>query len=328
MASAEEPSPKKPEEIAGKVNNWLERLMPLITPTGVALGFLFPSFFIRFRPLVPFLFATITLSGALKLRARELGAALRSPLPVFMFFLSAHVIMPLLAYLLSGIVFRGDPDTVTGYVLLYATPTAVTGIIWVTIFRGDLALALALVLLDTLLAPLVMPGTVHLLLGTSISIDTAGMIRSLVTMVVIPTIAGVGANELRRGKIPAVISPYLNPLSKMLLVLIIAANVSVATPMIDLRSHTVWLTALVCICFSVLSFLSAKLTGILARLNPAKRTAFLFASALRNSTTTATIATGFFPMAAAQPAILMVMFQQMIAAFMGKILLKPASTDR
>jgi predicted Na+-dependent transporter len=318
---------RSPEEIAGSLNLRLEKLMPVITPTGVALGFLFPSFFIAFRPLVPWLFAATTLSGSLKLRARELGEALRSPVPVAAFFFSAHIVMPLLAYLLTGIIFRGEPDTITGYVLLYASPTAVTGLIWVTIFRGDTALALALILLDTLFAPFVMSGTVYLLLGARVSVDTAGMIRSLVTMVAIPTVVGVCANELSRGKLPALICPYLNPLSKMLIVLIVAANVAVTAPRVDLQNVKVWLIALICICFSVLSFLCAKLTGFLARLNSTKKITFLFVSSLRNSITTATIATGFFPEAAAQPAILMVLFQQMMAAFMGKLLLKPGAKE-
>jgi predicted Na+-dependent transporter len=312
----------KPREIAGALNARLERLMPLVTPSGVALGFLFPGVFIILRPFIAWFFALMTLSGALKLRARELGAALRSPLPILIYFLSAHAAMPLIVLFFSRLVFRGDTDTVAGYVLLFSSPTAVSGFIWVSIFRGDPTLALALILLDTLAAPLVMPGTVSLLLGTTVSLDMTGMALSLLVMVVLPTVVGVAANETSGGKVPALLSPYLNPLSKICLALVISANAAAVAPQVRLDNPRVWLIAALCVCFSSLSFFSAKLTGILARLTPEKRVSLLFTAGLRNTVAATTIAIEYFPAAAAQPAILGIMFQQVMAALMGKLLLR------
>ena len=78
---------KGPAEIAGSVNEWLERFMPLITPLGILAGFLFPRIFIKLRPLVPLLFGIMTLSGALKLKLREFGQTIKSPLGIGIFLL-------------------------------------------------------------------------------------------------------------------------------------------------------------------------------------------------------------------------------------------------
>jgi tagaturonate reductase len=314
-------SKKSSAEAADSINAWLERMMPVLTPSGIVLGFLLSGIFIHLRPLVPLLFGIMTLSGSLKLTVRELGHTIRSPLGIGMFFLSSHVLMPLVAFVLSSLVFKNDADAIAGYILLYSAPTAVSGFIWVAIFRGDNALCLTLILLDTLLAPLVVPGTVSLLLGTRVSIDITGIAISLIFMVVIPTVIGVGVNELSRGKAPRLVCPYLNPIAKICMVMMIAANTSPVASTIRLDDPKIWLTAAMCIVFAMIGYVLSKLTGIAGRLNPEKRITLFFSAGLRNISAATTIAIEFFPEAAALPCLLGIVFQQMTASFMGKLLL-------
>ncbi|GHV54601.1 hypothetical protein AGMMS49579_15500 [Spirochaetia bacterium] len=311
-----------PLDFAVALNARFEKLMPVLTPFGVALGFLLPQVFVHLRPYIPWIFGLITLSGALKLKAREFVLTLRHPMPILFAFVSAHILMPLAALFFTNLVFPGDADTISGYVLLYSAPTAVAGFIWVSIFRGDNALALALILLDTIAAPLVVPGTMSLLLGTRVALDMTGIAISLVMMVVIPTIIGVAANEISRGKAPQVISPYLNPLAKVCLILVIAANASVVAPKIRFDEPKVWLVAGMCIFFAALGYVLSKIVGIVCRLSPEKRVTIFFSAGLRNISAATTIAIEFFPEAAALPALLGIVFQQVMAATMGRLLLR------
>ncbi|MDR3138733.1 MAG: bile acid:sodium symporter family protein [Treponema sp.] len=306
------------------LNGQLERIMPVLTPAGVFLGFLFPQVFIYLRPLVSWLFAVMTLSGALKLRARELGMALRRPLPILLFFLASHILLPLAVLVISGLLFSGDSDTISGYILVYAAPTAVSGFIWTSIYRGDAALTLAIILLDTLVAPALVPGTVSLLLGTKSALDMTGIAVSVILMVVVPTIIGVTVNEASRGKIPRLVVPYLNPAAKACIILVIAANASAVAPQVHLEDPKVWAIGALCLGFAALGYLFAKLICILGRLNPEKRVSIFFAVGLRNISAATTIAIEFFPEAAALPAILGIVFQQTMAAVMGKLLMRPA----
>lgn len=317
-ASSESDSrPKSPAEIAGKLNHLLEKAMPILTPLGVALGVIFPKVFLSLRPFIPWLFSAITLSGSIKLRARDMGKAVSSPFPLLAFFITARFLIPVAVLFISRLIFAQDTDTISGYVLLYSVPTAVTGFIWITIYRGDPALSLTIILLDAIIAPLMVPGTVKLLLGTTVNIDATGMALSLIFMVLIPTVIGVALNEMSRGKIPNLIGPYLSPFSKVCMVLVISANSAAVAPQFSIHNTRMFSIIPVCILFSVFGFFCGKLAGIAGKLNKEKQVSLFFASGLRNTSAAMTLGIEFFPPAAAMPSVLGIMFQQTVAAFMG-----------
>jgi len=231
--------------------------------------------------------------------------------------------MPLIALLVASLGFA-NPDIVSGFVLLFSGPTAVSGFIWVTMFRGDKALCLTLILIDTILAPLVVPGTVSLLMGAKTTIDMSGIAFSLFLMVVLPVFLGVTINEASKGKIPSLVCPYLNPLSKICLMLVIAANTSAIAPRVQLSDPVVWKVALFCVLLSGAGFVIAKLVALAGKCGDEKSITLFFSNGLRNISAVTTIAVAFFPEAAALPTLLGIMFQQTIAAIMGKLLIQKA----
>jgi len=309
-----------------KLNNRLGRLIPITTPMGIALGFFFPRVFIHLRPYVPWLFAMMTFSGALKLRASELTDAVRKPAPILLFLAASHVVMPLAALLSSSLLFD-NADLITGFVLLFSGPTAVSGFIWVMIFKGDKALGLTLILLDTLLAPLIVPGTVSILMGTKIAMDMRGIAVSLLFMVVLPTIVGVTLNETSKGKVSAVLCPSFDPFAKICLILVIAANASPVAPGIQFNDPVLWKAALVCILLTICGFLLAKLNGVVGRCGDEKSVSLIISGGLRNNSAVMTIAVTFFPEAAVLPTLLSILFQQSIMAIMGKAFVKKNVTE-
>ncbi|MCL2070519.1 MAG: hypothetical protein FWH19_05995 [Treponema sp.] len=318
---------------ANRINHLLERGMPVLTVSGVLLGVLLPGFFLELRPLAPWLFAFITLSGALKLRARELGRAVSSPLPLLLFFLSSRIIMPLLVYFISQLLFGAEPDTVAGFVLLYSVPTAILGFIWVSIFRGNYALSLTLILLDSVLAPFMVPLTLRLLVGTSVSINVTAMIVALIFMVVIPTILGVSMNEQSHGKIPYYSSPWLDPLSKVCIFIVVAANSAAVAPQFHPANIQLWIIFAVCVGFSFLGFFCARFTcfagNLVGKLNQETQTTLLFAIGLKNISAALTLAIEFFPPGVALPILMGILFQQANAAIVGRIFLgKIAKEDK
>jgi predicted Na+-dependent transporter len=307
---------------ADAVNRHLERLMPVLTPTGVILGFLLPGIFIHLRPFVPWLFGIMTLAGALKLRVGEFGSTIRKPIPIAAFFISTHVLMPLCALFSATHLFGNSPDTVTGFVLLFAGPAGVSSFIWVTMFKGDKALCLSLILLDTVLAPLVVPGTISLLMGAKVTMDMTGIALSLIMMIVVPTVIGITLNETSRGLIPIFICPYLNPVSKICLILVVAANASPVAGIIRISDPMVWMIATACVVLSTTGFLLSKLTAMSIRCNREKNISLFFSGGLRNISAVSTIAVTFFPEAAALPALLGIVFQQTLSAVMSKLFIK------
>ncbi|MDR0322665.1 MAG: hypothetical protein LBI28_14315 [Treponema sp.] len=309
-----------------KINHYLDRLIPLTTPLAVAFGLLLPSVFLPLRPFVILLFAVMTFSGALKLTAGELGAAVRSPVPILLFFLTSHILMPLAGFLSSSFFFD-NPDLIAGFVLLFAGPTAVSGFIWVQIFKGDKALGLTLILLDTLLAPLIVPATLSVFVSTDIAMDISGIAVSLLFMVVVPTIIGVTLNETSKGKIPKAICPALDPFAKICLILVIAANSSAIAPVVRFNEPLFWAVALLCVTLTVAGFLFAKLNGIVGKFSNEKTTSLIIAGGLRNNSAVMTIAVTFFPEATVLPTLVSIIVQQTIAAIMGKLVIKKNKED-
>jgi len=309
------------------INFQLNRLIPVTTPLAVALGLFLPGVFINLRPFVIVLFGFMTFSGALKLTARELGAAVKNPVPILLFFVSSHILMPFAALLLSS-AFISNPDIITGFVLLFAGPTAVSGFIWVSIFKGDKALALTLILLDTMLAPFVVPVTLSVFIGAKVTMDMSGIALSLFLMVVVPTIAAVALNEFSRGKIPQVICPAVEPFAKICLILVIAANSSAVAHNVRFDDFLFWGIALLCIILTATGFFLAKLNGIASgcvtktKSSGEKSASLVIAGGLRNNSAVMTIAVTFFPEAAVLPALLSIIFQQIITVIMGRILIK------
>ncbi|MCL2808814.1 MAG: hypothetical protein FWD24_01970 [Treponema sp.] len=296
-----------------------------MTALAVAMGLLLPGIFIHLRPFVILLFGIMTFSGALKLTAKELGIAVQNPLAILLFFFISHVIMPVIA-LFSSSLFFADLDLVTGFVLLFAGPTAVSGFIWVSIYKGDKALGLTLILLSTLLAPLIVPFTLSVLIGEKVVLDMSGIAISLLFMVVIPTIIGVLINETSKGKIPKVICPGLDPFAKICLILVIAANSAVVAPNIRFDNLLIWQIALLCITLTVTGFILSKFTGILTKCGEEKSISLFFAGGLRNFSAVLTIAVAFFPESTALPTLLCIVFQQIIAAIMGKIMVRKTNS--
>jgi len=304
-----------------KINHNLDRLIWLTTPLAVALGLFFPGFFIHFRPSVIWLFGIMTFSGALKLTARELGNAVKTPLPIIIFFFTCHVLMPLAALFSSSVIFESH-DVIAGFILLFAGPTAVSGFIWVTIFKGDKALGLTFILLDTLLAPVVVPTTISILIGTKTAMDMTGIAVSLIFMVVVPTIIAVALNEASKRKIPDVVCPYIDPLAKICLMTVIAANSAAVAPVIHFTDPLVWKIAGLCVVLTASGFLLSKLSGVIGKFGYEKSASLVLAGGLRNNSAVMTIAVAFFPETAVLPAVLSIIFQQMITVVMGKLLIR------
>ncbi|MCX7656319.1 MAG: bile acid:sodium symporter family protein [Treponemataceae bacterium] len=310
-------------------NRWneiMERSMPLLTPGGVILGLAFPSFFIGLRPAIPYLFGCMTFSGAIKLQGRELAAIFRTPRSLLLFFVGAHLVMPLLSFIVGSLGNPHEPAFTAGFVLLFSIPTAVSGFIWNTIFRGNGALSLSLIVLDTLLAPVVVPHTVALLMGTSIIIDMGGLTLSLVSMVVIPTVLGVLVNELSQGKLPLAIGPYLNPFAKLFLILVVAANSAAVAPSLDMANPAVYRIAFLALVLGFCGFWLGRVLASLGKLPVDQQRTMVFSVGLRNISAAATLAIAFFPEKAALPAIIGMVFQQSMASVAGRLLLgKPTA---
>jgi predicted Na+-dependent transporter len=296
--------------------------MPVLTPAGVALGLLCTTWLHSYSFLAPWIFAAMTFAGSLGSNYKDLGKVLMHPLPIIAIFTILHVIMPLIGWGAGSLFFQGDDLTQTGFVLLFVIPTGVISLVWVTIYRGNLALTLALILLDTMLSPFIVPFSLSLLVGAKVQMDTWDIMQGLLWMVVIPSLIGMALNQITKGKIKTKWGPNLAPFSKIGLFIVVALNSAVVAPYLsqmNMKLAVIIAVAFICATFGyMLGWIVAKAMNWDRDLT----IALTFNSGMRNLSAGAVLATTFFPPPVALPVIAGMLFQQILAAIYGHRLSK------
>lgn len=299
----------------------LNKMMPFITPTGVIIALFLGSIFTPLKPLVNPLFGIMTFFGAMKISAKDMVDAIKRPFFILAFVLASYIVMPLCAEIISFVFFNGNKDVGSGYNLIRAIPTAVVGSIWATIYHGNLAVSFAILMLDTALAPIMTPFLLKIFTGTTVYVDSVGMMKSLCIMVVIPFILGLVFNHFFAKPIKEKVAPVTNPLSKLILLLVVIINVSqVSNRIVENISWSYLIIAVAAVLLAAAGFPVGKLSCRIFKLQEKDTIAITFAVAMRNISAALVLAIDFLPPAAALPVIFSIVFQQTTAALMGHAL--------
>lgn len=300
-----------------RLGSLIARHMIIVMPCCLALGILRPEWFVPLRPLVGPLFMVMAFQGALGNSVARVRETFAHPLPLVLILLFSHVGMPLIAFGVGHALFGASPAVVSGLTLEYAVPVATSSILWISLYGGDISLGLSAVLLSALVSPVTIPFAMQLLVGTSVQIDVAGMVRELAVLVAVPAVAGTTLNDATHGWGARTLAPALAPLARILLVLIVTTN---TTGISSLMLHLTPLLVGVLAFSGVLCTLGYLLGLLLARGTHQPRDRFVsmtFASAMKNISAGAVIAVGSLPADALFPVMAGTLFQQFLAAAFG-----------
>lgn len=300
-----------------RLNKILEKSMPLLTPTSVTIGLLLSDWLHPYIFAVPWIFAFMTFSGSLGMNFKDLHRVISHPLPIMLFLIIIHAVMPLMAWGAGSLIFPNDPLTVTGMILLLAIPTGIVSFVWVSIYKGNTVLTLSMILVDTLLSPFIVPYTLSLLIGTKVQMDTWGMLQGLLWMVVVPSLIGMAVNQASKGKVKASWGPVLAPFSKLGLAVVVMINSAVIAPYFKEWDVRVIGIAAVCIVLVASGYVIGIGVSRLFKMDRGAAVSMMYNSGMRNISAGAVLATTFFPPAVAVPCIIGMLFQQMMASFFG-----------
>ncbi|MFF2888458.1 bile acid:sodium symporter family protein [Paenibacillus sp. NPDC057967] len=302
-------------------NRYFEKWMFLIIPGSLVLGFLFADMLSPMVHAVPYLFAFVTLTMALGCGLGELGGVLKRPGIMGLTLILAHLVSPAAAYLGGSALFGADSPYVVGLVLFTIIPLGVSTVLWVSMSGGSVPLVLALVVLDSLLSPLVVPAAIHLFFGTSAHIDAGPIMLDLVVLIVVPTVIGVALNEWSKGKIQGQTKPYTAPLSKLCFVGVVSLNAAAISPYVDqLKQDMLVLVpaviALVGLCYAFGFVGTAFLRDSKLQITVS------YATGMRNISLGIVLALGYFSPLAAVPVVLSILVQQPLATVHHYVLQK------
>ena len=299
---------------------FFDKYFPFLVPTGLLLGIFLGDLIIDLRVIVPWVFAIVTFIGALRIDFNSFRQTIKKPKPILLVMTILRVLMPLWALIFGRIAFPEDHYTQTGLLLFALIPVGVNSVLWTVMLKGNIALTLSVLLLDTILSPIILPLSILLLTGQSVELDTIGMMMSLLQMIVIPSILGMAINQLTKGKLPKKWNARLAPFSKIGLLIVITINgatVSENFTNINLRLIAIMSS----IAFLAISgYVMAWNLARLIKLNEADAKAAVFSGGLRNVSTGIVIAVAHFPAAAAIPVVTGVFFQQIVCTIISKVL--------
>ena len=303
-----------------KLDAFLGKHMAVLIVAFVLVGITFPDIFSPINDYTMALFAFMTFANSLGGGFREMADVARRPLPVVVIFAILHVVMPLLALAAGELLFPEAPLFTTGLVLEYAIPTGVASLLWVSIGRGNTSMCLSVVLLDTLLAPFVIPLTLRVLLGSVVEMDTASMVGNLMIMVAIPALLAMTLFQTTRGRVAVTVKPRLAPFAKLTMLVLVLANATGCAPF--LRDITPTLVKLICAVFALclLGFFLGYQAARLLKADFPTAVTMSLNSGIRNIAAGSVLAIAYFPGDVLFPVAFSPLFLQATTAVIVKIL--------
>ena len=303
------------------LGSWIGDRLAILAPICVAVGVLLPQVFGPVNTYaVPFLFACMTFQGSLGNTFSQVLDEFRHPLPMFAVLFVSAVVLPVLAWLAGGALFADQPLVVTGIVLEYCVPVAVITFMWVGMYNGNSSLALATIMVATVLAPVSIPFTLQLLMGAVVHVDAAGMMLSMVEMVGAPALAGMLVNQASRGWGARTLSPNIAPLIKLFVLVIITSNATGLAPYVLHPSLLLVQIGAFVLVFTVFTYAIGVGVARLLRRGRADTVTIGYACGLRNISAGAVIAGQYFPgTPVIVPAMVGTLLQQILAAGFGAI---------
>ncbi|RKD25157.1 hypothetical protein BEP19_04335 [Ammoniphilus oxalaticus] len=294
--------------------------MPIFTPLSVVIGILFSDYFTSLPFLIPWVFAIMTFSGGMNSDLKSFGRVIAHPWPILVTFFILHLWMPLVAWGTGKLLFADDPLTMTGLILGMIIPTGVTSFIWVSIYKGNQVLALTIILIDTLLAPLLVPYLLSLFVGKLVMINSLEMMKGLLFMIGLPSLFGMLLNEVSIGAIPQKVGPVLAPFTKVGLNFVVMVNSSAIAPYIFPINKKLLIIAAAVGAIAFIGYLCSRLIGKLLNWKREEIVTLTFCGGMRNITTGAVIAIAYFPYEVSIPVVLAMVFQQVLASLAGRFL--------
>lgn len=148
----------------------------------------------------------------------------RAPKSVIVGVVAQYTIMPALGFILARLIGFED-EIAAGLILLGCAPTSVTASLFSYLAKANVALAITVTSITTLIAPLLIPLLMKLFAGGYIEIDVLGMMWGMVKIVLLPIAAGLIFNRLTSGKAKWLqdIMPYVSMAGIAMIVAIIIA---------------------------------------------------------------------------------------------------------
>lgn len=236
------------------------QLFPLWAILLSLVAFIASDFFSGFDfAIVPLLGLVMFLMG-LNLKTSDFLQIIKDPAPVFVGVALQFILMPVLALTLSMMLQLSNQLSI-GMVLVGCCAGGTASNVICYLAKGELALSISMTITSTLLGVIVTPLLCTFYLSESVTVDTLGMLFTMLEIVLLPLAAGCLLNHFAPGPV-ATVEPLLPTVAILLILFIISIVVSLnASRLTDIGLLTLLAVVLHNLCGLLGGFYVSRLFG-------------------------------------------------------------------
>ena len=202
----------------------LTNLFAVWVVLGTIWAFVIPEHHTWFRPFIPGALGVVMLGMGLTLRFDDFQSVVAQPVSVLIGVVAQFTIMPSLAYAVAKL-FNLPPDLAVGLILVGCCPGGTASNIIAYLSRANLALSVLMTMSSTILSVALTPLLTRWMAGQYMEVDAWKMLIDMLTIVLLPVLAGMVLNELfpKFVKRAQVVSPLVSVFAVTMIVACIVA---------------------------------------------------------------------------------------------------------
>jgi BASS family bile acid:Na+ symporter len=172
--------------------------------TAVIVSIVYPQYFIsvgdfQLKKLIVPLLQIIMFGMGSQMSFRDFAGVVKMPKGVLVGVVSHYMIMPLIGFAIAGI-FNFPPEISAGIILIGCVPSGLASNVMSFLAKANLALAVTIGAISTLLSPFLTPLLMKILGGQYIEVSFWSMMLDILNMIILPIVAGFIFNLFSKGK--------------------------------------------------------------------------------------------------------------------------------
>ncbi|PFP15665.1 sodium transporter [Bacillus sp. AFS073361] len=297
-----------------KISGFAGKTFTLWVLIFAVVAFNFPTHFAWLGGYIVPLLGIVMFGMGLTLELSDFKEVFRRPKEVALGVIGHFIIMPLLAFLLA-VGLDLPKEVAVGVILVGCCPSGTASNVMVFLARGNVALAVAIASVSTILAPIVTPLLILLFASKWVDVSVASLFLSIVQVVIIPLALGFIIKKFF-GKQAQAGAKALPLVSVIAIVLIVSAVVAGSAAKI---AETGLLIFGVVILHNLLGFLIGFFFARVCGMDLAKQKAVAMEVGMQNSGLGVAIATAHFSPLAAVPSAIFSVWHNLSGSVLANI---------
>lgn len=305
-----------------KFSKFMTNMMAVWVILLTVIALIYPNLFIWIAPYLTILLGVIMFTMGLTLSIDDFKEIFKQPIKVIVLALAQYLVMPIIAVSLVFL-FNLPPEIAIGVILVGSSPGGTSSNVMTFLAKGNVALSVAATTVTTLLAPIVTPSLTLLLASTWLDISFSAMMVSILQVVLIPVLLGLGVGSLFRKQVDRVVDVL--PMISMTGILGVMTAVTASNVDSILTSGLIIL--LVVILHNLLGYATGFLLGKIFKFNLADTKTISIEVGMQNSGLATALAVQHFEPVTALPGALFSVWHSLSGAVLANVFGKLKEKD-